>query len=83
MKEVILSNRYGDINKLIQESKNIYRFEFKYPEYIRLGVLDNNPNEFWMIDPPGGPFISTEQPNVKRIFKENDQYKIEFYDNKD
>lgn len=83
MKEVILNNRYGDTNKLIQESDNIYRFEFESPEYIRLGIITDKPNEYWMIDPPGGPMITTNDTTIKRIFKEDNQYKIEYYDNQD
>lgn len=77
MKEIKLSNRYGDKNKLVQESDKIWRLELA-TNYYRVGIIEGKDNEFSFVDPSGGPFISVGG-NIKRIFDEDNIIKIEFY----
>ena len=77
MKEIKLSNRYGDKNKLVQESDKIWRLEFdkKAESYYRVGIVEGKDDKFSFVDPSGGPFISVGG-NIKRIFNEDNSIKI-------
>lgn len=77
--DIVLPNRYGDINKLIFIGNNIYRLECCNDSY--LNVITNN-DIITAIDPSGGPFISVgkelDDMTVERIYKEDSNYYVKF-----
>ena len=63
MKEIILPNRYGAINRLrlIKEKKGLlyYKFTSQEEDFMRIIAGENNSFAFPdAIDPSGGPYMS-------------------------
>ena len=64
--EIKLGNRYRAVNKLvlIDEEKGKYKFVCSNPqdyEWLRIGLKEGGTwedNDFYFIDPSGGPFIT-------------------------
>lgn len=56
-KIIKLPNRYRENVYLEQVHDNIYKLELPDP-YCRIGIDNDNPNEYTFVDPSGGPFIS-------------------------
>lgn len=86
--KISLPNRYGDKNYLEKVDENKYALRFGSEEvgnYCRVGLAEGyswEDNEFYFVDPSGGPFISVGseiEPGVpiKRIYSESNTYYIE------
>lgn len=84
MKNIILSNRYGDKNHLVYDEEKLAHIEFDENSYggLRVMLKDGNQDEFEMIDPSGGPYISIggelDGKIVKEIFWKPNHYYIKF-----
>lgn len=81
MDEIKLKSRYGDIHKLVKISDKDYRLELSN-EYCRVGIIEDNPDNYSFIDPSGGPFIEKGSKinglKVNKIKKSNPGFIIEF-----
>ena len=74
--EIILSNRYGDINKLVQCKNGLYKLECKDTDYLSVTFDDTS---IYAIDPSGGPYMtvggSIDGYEIEDIIKiDNDYY---------
>lgn len=73
--EIKLYNRYGEDTKLVRiGDEDSLKFELKTEcEHWRVGLIEDNPDEYSFIDPSGGPFITVggeiEGHTVKSIHK--------------
>lgn len=82
MQKVIkLNSRYKTNNVLIRTDDKeslIYKLKPEF-ECCRVGIIEDNPDEYYFIDPSGGPFITKgtiiNGHKVKAIYKD---YLIEF-----
>ena len=83
-KEIELTNRYRNKNKLVEVSENKWQLVFDDPkelEWCRSGLregYDWKDNEYCFVDPSGGPYISIgdmidEGLEVERITGEYDE----------
>lgn len=82
--EINLESRYREIHKLTRigdESSLVYKFT-PADEFCRVGIIEDNPNQYSFIDPSGGPFISTgsviDGHKVKSINQTDEGVCIEF-----
>lgn len=58
--EIKLNSRYRENNRLVRignESSLKYQLETELDTW-RCGIIEDNPDEYYFIDPPGGPFIT-------------------------
>lgn len=53
--EIILPNRYGDVNKLVQCKNGLYKLECKDMDYLSVTFDDTG---IYAIDPSGGPYMT-------------------------
>lgn len=73
--EIQLSSRYGENNILVRiGDENSLKYQLKTSiDTYRIGIIEDNPDEYSFIDPSGGPFITVgseiEGHVVKAIHK--------------
>lgn len=71
--EIQLNSRYNMDNRLVQVEGEPLKFELKTDYNYRVGIIEENPEEYSFIDPAGGPFITVgseiESHKVKAIHK--------------
>ena len=82
MKDIELNNRYGDKNYLQYIAPNKYKLvlnsEVKdYCRYVYADGCSFGDNEYYAVDPSGGPFLSigsriNENETITRIYCEKD-----------
>lgn len=81
--QIRLNSRYGDKNYLNRIGGEDSKRYFLQSEYnYRVGLVEDNPNEYSFVDPSGGPFISKgsniDGNIVKSISRGDEGVVIEF-----
>lgn len=64
-KQIKLNSRYGSrnyLNRIGEEDSKRYLLKAEYN--YRVGIIEDNPNEYSFVDPSGGPFFISKGSDI-------------------